>query len=339
MLQKPKKTKRSGRRPQTGTGQSWLLFFYSVPAKPVNNRVRIWRRLAKAGAAQVKGSVYLLPYSDDHAEFLQWLSAEVSTMGGEALFVKTDRIEPLQDDDLKRLFLVQKAKEYEDVAKALDDLERRLSSIRKGSAARKPELLSARLDRIEKEFAETKKTDFFGAAAAADLARKIGHLRAGAVSLPSRAAAAAAVPAAEAARYRGRTWVTRRRPFVDRMASAWLIRSFIDPQAVFSFVAEGEMPADREAVVFDMAGGDFTHTADLCTFEVLVRAFGIKDRAVRRIAEIVHELDIRDDKYRTPEAAGVEEILSGIRKAEKDDLATLEQGIAVFEMLYRSRAG
>lgn len=329
------------KRERREKAKEWLLFFYTIPSKPVGGRVRIWRRLAKAGALQLKGGVYLLPYSEDHAEFLRWLAGEVSTMGGDALYLRTDRIESLPEEEMVRLFLAQKDKEYREVTKTLDELERRLSSIRKGSASRKPGAVAARLDRIEKEFAEARKTDFFASKTAIDLERKISHLRAGAVSLAARAASTATAVSAvgDPSRYRRKTWVTRRRPFVDRMASAWLIRKFIDGEAAFAFVGEDEKPEDAGAVVFDMAEGEFTHAGDLCTFEVLMKSFGLKDRVIRKIGEIVHELDIKDGKYTTPEAMGIEEILSGIRKVEQDDLRALEKGMAVFEMLYQSRTG
>jgi hypothetical protein len=139
--------------------------------------------------------------------------------------------------------------------------------------------------------------------------------------------------------YRGRIWVTRVHPFVDRMASAWLIRRFIDPAASFQFIQEGDLSkVTSDGVVFDMRGGEFTHQGDLCTFEVLVKTFNIRDKAVKKIAEIVHDLDVRDDKYDNPEDAGVEEILTGIRKTAKSDADGLERGMAAFEMLYQSKS-
>jgi len=114
--------------------------------------------------------------------------------------------------------------------------------------------------------------------------------------------------------------VTRKRPFIDRMASAWLIRRFVDPAATFRFINEED--ADRLStgeIAFDLQGGEFTHHGELCTFEVLVRSFGIKDKAVRKIAEIVHDLDVKDDKYGNSSGSGIEEILIGIRKTIKED--------------------
>jgi hypothetical protein len=139
--------------------------------------------------------------------------------------------------------------------------------------------------------------------------------------------------------YQHKTWVTRKRPFVDRFASAWLIKKFIDKNASFDFIDEKDLDNKNKNVIpFDIRGGRFTHAGNLCTFEVLMKSFGLKDRTMRKIAEIVHELDLKDDKFRAPEAKGIEDILSGIRKTAKDDHESLEKGISIFEMLYESKA-
>ena len=151
-------------------------------------------------------------------------------------------------------------------------------------------------------------------------------------------AEAASVVARRAQDYQGKIWATRKNPFVDRMASAWLIKRFIDPKASFLFIDERDVASlDNRSVAFDVRGAAFTHVGDLCTFEVLVKSFGIKDKAVKKIAEIAHDLDVKDDKYNKPEAAGVEEILAGIRKTAKNDADGLERGMVAFEMLYQSK--
>ncbi|MCL4474895.1 MAG: chromate resistance protein, partial [Nitrospirae bacterium] len=138
--------------------------------------------------------------------------------------------------------------------------------------------------------------------------------------------------------YQGKIWVTRKKPFIDRMASAWLIKRFIDKSASFDFIDEKDAVAvGRDAIVFDLSDGEFTHKGDLCTFEVLLRSFSLKDKTLRKLGELVHVLDIKDEKYRIPEARGVEEILTGIRKRAVDDRDALEKGMTVFEMLYASK--
>jgi len=137
-----------------------------------------------------------------------------------------------------------------------------------------------------------------------------------------------------------KTWVTRAKPFVDRMASAWLIKKFIDKDAGFKFIREQTVrQLDKRTIAFDIRDAEFTHSGDMCTFETLIKTFGIKDKAVKKIAGLVHDLDIKDDKFNVPEARGIEEILIGIRRTATNDSEALEKGMNVFEMLYASVAG
>jgi hypothetical protein len=316
----------------------WLLIFYSVPAHPVSARMRIWRKLAKAGAVQLKGAVYILPATEEHRELFQWIINEVKALGGDGTFVQTGRIETLKDDEVRELFRSARAAEYQALARALDGLERKLQSGRKGAVGGIRDNAARGLAALRKSYGEIRSRDHFWSALGRDVERRIRTIETSLkdvkdISKEKVPPLGRKVPAA----YRRRTWVTRKRPFIDRMSSAWLIRRFIDHQAAFRFVDEkeqGSLPPGE--IAFDMQAGEFTHHGELCTFEVLARSFGIKDRTVRKIAEIVHDLDLKDEKYGHAEAAGIEEVLAGIRKTEKSDAAMLEKGIMVFEMLYAS---
>jgi hypothetical protein len=318
----------------------WILFFYSVPSKPVSNRMKVWRKLLKAGAVQLKGSVYILPMNEDHYEFFQWLVSEVSSMGGEAAFTRVEAIDSIKDAEIKSLFNERQAREYQAIGKSLNDLETRVNSIRNGSKTQDGQALSEQLAKVTKNYKEVLKTDFFLSKAGAALRSRID-----AINIAIRGLAGSVVkskPAVVSSRktedYQGKIWVSRKRPFVDRMASAWLIKRFIDKNATFKLMDEkGLVAADRNHVTFDVSGGVFTHLGDLCTYEVLVKSFGLKDKAVRKIAEIVHDLDIKDEKYNAAEAKGLEDILTGIRMTARDDAEALEKGMAVFEMLYASK--
>jgi hypothetical protein len=319
--------------------QEWLLIFYSVPSHPVSNRMKIWRKLAKAGAVQFKGAVYILPATEENEEFLQWLISEVKSMKGDAAFVKSAEIRPMDNADIRDLFLKQVEQEYRRFEKDLDVLERRFQSIRKGTKAGDAQGLADQAVKAERALEEIQKRDYFLSPAGGLMRKRVQALEAG---LKKAGGASAESPAEVKRRgtdeFQNRTWVTRKNPFIDRMASAWLIRRFIDGKAMFKFVNERAADsADKNAVLFDMQGGDFTHVGDLCTFEVMVKSFGIRDKAVRKIAEIVHDLDVRDNKYGKPEAAGIEEILAGIRKTARNDADGLERGMAAFEMLYQSK--
>lgn len=246
----------------------------------------------------------------------------------------------MSDKEIIGLFDERKAVEYHDIAEELEGLETRLASIGKGAGPANLKVLSDEIVKLTRGLEEAGKTDFFSSAAGRNLLNRVAAIRTALVKT-------APIPLSKGvteivrkkhADYHGKVWTTRKRPFVDRMASAWLIRRFIDGNAVFHFSDEKDLSLTGKAkVVFDAAGAEFTHIGNLCTFEVMVRAFGIKDKAVRKIAEIVHELDIKDEKYGNPETRGLGDILSGLRKSTDDDAELLEKGISIFEMLYMSK--
>jgi hypothetical protein len=330
--------KASTKRPTGPRG--WILFFYSVPAKPVNNRMRVWRKLLGAGAIQLKGAVYLLPRGDEQTEFVQWLIAEITAKRGEAAFVQVEHIDTMEDAELIELFNRQRAQEYGPLAQGFTDLERRLASIRKGGSGQHTKGLAAQFAKLQRGFEAVQQLDFFASPAGLTLQEKMQRLKAELDTLQpvtGRMTPPETIPTRNAADYYGRTWITRTKPFVDRMASAWLIKRFIDPQATFAFLADGQK-AQARAILFDMPGGEFTHVGELCTFEVLLKAFGITAAPLKKMAELVHDLDLKDGKYGRAEARGVEEILTAIRKTAADDKETLRRGMEIFEMLFLSHA-
>ncbi len=320
--------------------QEWLLFFYSVPSKPVSNRMRIWRMLVKAGAVQFKGAAYILPSSEDHYELFQWLVSSVTAMQGEAAFVRVPGIETMKEDEIVGLFDQQMDKEYLDLGNRLDELENRIGNIGKGVAAINNKKIEEELQKFVKEFQDMGKIDFFYSKGRKELEKR---LKAIASDVSGRNRAESAKRAIEVikrriADYQGKTWATRKRPFIDRIASAWLIKGFIDKKAVFGFIDESEVESlEKDTIAFDLVGGEFTHVGDMCTFEVLIKSFGLRDKALGVVAEIVHQLDLQDDKYRNPAAEGLREILDGIRKSVTDDHEALDKGMSIFEMLYASK--
>ncbi|MBI5098053.1 MAG: chromate resistance protein [Nitrospirae bacterium] len=317
----------------------WLIFFYSVPSKPVNARMKIWRRLAKAGAILIKGAVYVLPYNEENLELCQWLVSEVTSMKGEGAFVMVDKIETMNYKEIVELFNYQRGRDYSLIEKNMEELERKICSVRKGTETQDYKKLLDQLNKSLREYEEIRRIDFFASKTGTELRKKIGTLQKEMEGLSkSGERQTLEVISRNIEDYHGKIWVTRKRPFVDRMASAWLIKMFIDKKAVFRFVDEYDIgKLDRESVTFDVSGGTFTHIGDMCTFEVLIKSFGLKDKPLKKIAEMVHELDIKDEKYKNPELKGIEDILMGIRKTAKDDAEILEKGITVFEMLYASR--
>jgi hypothetical protein len=318
----------------------WILFFYSVPSKPVNNRMTVWRKLVKSGAVPLKGAVYILPFSEDRYEFAQWLVAEVKEMKGDAAMVAIDHVDSVTDNEVIALFNQARRNDYLPLTKEMEELSRKLNAIKKGGQGPALKPLAAQLEKNRKAWREIQQVDFFTAPEGLALNDTISYLQSELQQLagaPKKIEQSMPVSRRSAVEYEGRIWATRARPFVDRMATAWLITAFIDRNASFTFTDETQTGAVSGAVAFDVAGGEFTHRGELCTFEVMAMAFAIKDKAVMRIAQIVHDLDIKDNKFQSPEAMGVEEILNGIRKTAGNDHEALSQGMKVFAMLYAAK--
>jgi hypothetical protein len=303
--------------------------------------MRIWRKLSQIGAVPFKGSVYILPDNEDHHEYFQWLVSEVVARGGEGAFIRADRIESMKEEELIDLFDQNRMKDYRPVEEAVEALKRRIGSLKKGGGGENKKNLIEDFNGLIKEFGRVRKVDFFLSKKGISLETRLKGIDKEIASLSAREIKRPEKWMTKKDRkdYRGRTWVTRKRPYVDRMASAWLIKRFIDPNAVFNFIKEDETTNLLEgSVSFDLKNGEFTHGGNLCTFEMMLKVFGLRENALKKMAQIVHEIDLKDEKYPAPEAKGIEEILKGIRKTGRNDLEILDKGMALFEMLYASKA-
>jgi hypothetical protein len=306
----------------------WLLLFHQIPPKPSYFRVKVWRRLQRLGAVAVKNAVYALPKSDQAQEDLQWVLREITEGGGDATLCEVRLIDGLTDPEVEALFQRARDADYAQLADAARALAQSLPPRRKPDEAERAQG-AAELARLERRLREVEALDFFGAPgreAAAGLLRALAARLGAATTDPA--------PSARVADVRGRTWVTRKGIHVDRIASAWLIRRFVDPDARFKYVpARGYRPAKGE-LRFDMFEAEFTHEGDRCTFEVLVQRFGLKDPGLGPIAEIVHDIDLKDGKFDRPDAEGVARMIAGLALAHREDEARLEHGAQLFEHLY-----
>jgi hypothetical protein len=320
---------------------SWLLFFYTLPSKPVRNRMTVWRKLLKAGSLPFKGSVYILPYTEENHEFLTWLVSEMISLKGEGSFVRVEKIEMIDNQQIISLFNEQRETDYQRILKGIDEIERKISSTKIGGAAHDTKKIAYQIRKCQRDFEDIRKIDFFISKRGLEIERRLDRIITtlkGLLGTETKKHTVSISPAC-IEDYQDKTWATRKRPFVDRFASAWLIKKYIDKNASFTFIDEKDLEnISKDVVPFDIRGGRFTHAGDLCTFEVLMKSFNLKDKTLRKIAEIVHELDLKDDKFRTSEAKGIEDILSGIRKTIKDDHEALGKGMSIVEMLYVSRA-
>jgi hypothetical protein len=312
----------------------WLLFIHQLPSHPSNLRVTTWRRLQQIGAIPLKGAVYALPDTPDGREDFEWLKTEVKAAGGEATVFAADNVDAWSDDALVEEFRRARQDTYEELARDVEHALKRASGARRPQGTRAPALRRL-LDIFRERLVAAEKIDFFGSAGRDRVLTMIRRLE-DRISGPGRTPAAPeSEVSGKTASFQGRLWITRPRPGVDRMSSAWLIRRFIDRHARFGFAADRAAVPDS-GVPFDMFGAEFSHQGDACTFETLCSVFGIHRPAVSRIAAIVHDLDLKDGKFRSVECGTVSAVIEGLQLAHQNDEALLEHGMTLFDSLYRS---
>lgn len=319
--------------------QDWILLIHQLPPKPTNLRVRIWRKLQKVGSVAIKNSVYVLPATEETHEHFQWLKQEIESAGGEASVFRADSVEGTTDEEIIAAFLKARDEEFAAVAAQFDGLTGAIREQSRGkhlSGGR----LSAHESEIDKLHAELERiaaNDFFTAAqrAAAFSAYERCQKAIRAAQGPTEKAALSQKKGGtlDVSNYQGQRWVTRRNLHIDRLASAWLIKQFIDKSPRFYFVADGETV--EGAIPFDMFGAEFTHHGEDCTFESMLKQFGLTEsRGLRELGEIVHDIDLKDDKFHRLEAAGLNAIIDGLSKVLRDDRKLLQQTTIVFDGLY-----
>jgi hypothetical protein len=311
------------------TEAPWLLLIHQLPAKPAYARVKVWRRLQALGAVIVKNAVYALPSNEETQEDFAWLAREIVELGGEALVCEAELVEGLDDNELRRMFVAARNEDYAGLAKEADGLAARLA----GDASDQ-ELgdVANQTARLRKQLSEVAAIDFFEADGRDPAEQRIAGLehRMSQGSEAMTTGQAGAAPAGMG----DKIWVTREHVQIDRIASAWLIRRFIDSSARFKFVPGRSYAPRAGEVRFDMFEGEYTHEGDRCTFEVLLLRAGIDDPALAAIGEIIHDIDLKDGKYGREETAGIRTVMSGIAAAHRDDEARLARGAAVLDDLY-----
>jgi len=302
----------------------------TLPPTPTRHRVGVWRKLQRMGAVRLRGAGWILPETPETTELFQWLVQEIQSFRGEVTLLRVDRVETMKDDEIAELFHQARGAEYQEVTRGcrevLGQVDRYRASHR-GSVAS----LKAKLDGLKRELDRIASIDYLKSAAG-QRTRTLWETTA------KRLRAVETKPPAAGGRRpgslpaRGSTWVTRPRPHIDRIASAWLIKRFCDPDAVFEFADAAD--AARKGVPFDVLDAEFGHHGEDCTFETLVKRFGLKDRRVKLIAEIVHEADLHDGKYSRSEAIGVDLSIRALAEATADDHDLLTHGMALFDGLY-----
>ncbi len=310
------------------TRPDWLLLLVSLPSNRVTPRMRVWRALKGMGAAVLRDGVYLLPQSAETLRALDEQARAVVASGGTAQVLPLGDISQKQQHEFQQLF--DRRPEYARVSEGLRGLTAGLNK-RNLSTRRRS------LKKLSREVAQIRLTDHFAAAAAEQTAQLLGEVEAAISAFGSPGeprAQAGAVTRLKRSEYRGRTWATRARPWVDRLASAWLIKRFIDPKARIVWLKDPKR-CPRDALGFDFDGAAFTHVGARVTFEVLLASFALDDdTGLARLAQLVHQLDVGGPPV--PEAPGIAAVLAGLRAAQTSDDRLLASAGEIFDHLYHN---
>jgi hypothetical protein len=309
----------------------WLILIHQLPLKPPYLRVKVWRRLQALGAIPIRNSVYVLPNTDSAREDFEWTLREIQKERGEASLYEARIVDGLTDDEVQASFRTTRDADYQSLATEIRTFVQ--ATLRPRSRSMTPETereLEGALARFRKRFGEIAAIDFFGA----PRRETVEGLIAG---LEERLVKPGDVPELNGWRIQDvqkRVWVTRHGVHIDRIACAWLIQRFIDPSATFKFVSpKGYAPTARE-IRFDMFKAEFTHHGELCSFEVLLRAFALEDPALHAVGEVVHDIDLKDTKYGRAETTGIDHLIAGLAWTQPDDTARRAHGAALFDALY-----
>ena len=299
------------------TATSWLLLLFSLPTNRNTERVAVWRRLKKMGAVQIKTSTYLLPDEPAQYEQFQWLAQQIRDYGGDSTLVRAQEIEGLTKEKVIVMFNDARAKDYAELRKSL---QRFIGRRKKMDAER----ATAELERLTRQFREIREVDFFDSARGHDVAMLLRRAEG--------RSTARQLAVLDAKQYQGKTWLTRPRPEIDRVGSAWLISKFIDRKPKFVFAPSAD--AVPGAIPFDMLDAEFSHHGNYCTFETLIRRFAISDKVVAKIGEMIHDADLDDARFQRVEAVGIDRVLKGWAREGLPDKEILRRGFECFEALY-----
>ena len=296
---------------------SWLLLLFSLPTNRNTERVAVWRRLKKMGAVQIKTSTYLLPDTPAQYEQFQWLAQQIRDYGGDSTLVRAHEIEGLTKERVIAIFNDARAKDYGDLRKSLQSF---IARQKKTDA----EEAGSELERLMRRFREVRAVDFFDSPRGHDVAMLLRRAEG-----PKRPRE---LEKFDVKQYQGKTWLTRPRPEIDRVGSAWLIARFIDRKPKFVFAST--LDAIPGAIPFDMLDAEFSHHGNYCAFETLTKRFAISDKSLVRIGEMIHDADLDDARFQRVEAVGIDRVLKGWAKEGLSDQEILRRGFECFDALY-----
>jgi hypothetical protein len=296
---------------------SWLLLLFTLPTNRNTERVAVWRRLKKMGAVQIKTSTYLLPDEPAQHEQFQWLAQQIRDYSGDSTLVRAQEIEGLPREKVIAMFNDARAKDYAELRRSLQSFISRRKKMDAEEAA-------TELERLTRQFREIRAVDFFDSPRGHDVAMLLRRAEG-----PRRSRR---LEKLDVRQYQGKTWLTRPRPEIDRVGSAWLISKFIDRKPKFVFAPKADAVPD--AIPFDMLDAEFSHHGNYCTFETLTKRFAISDKSVAKIGEMIHDADLDDARFQRVEAVGIDRVLKGWAKEGLADEEILRRGFECFDALY-----
>ncbi len=312
----------------------WLFLINQMRTSNSRERVKVWRLTKKVGALLYRNSVYVLPYSKERLEDFQWLCEQIRDSKGDASIFLSEARDKREDRALRQLFVTEAERGYAQL-----DVEIQKHLKRTREAGHSQPLSPAQIRSIEKDlvrleemFQDIHRVDFFNNQTSGKVEGRLREARAGIRAVHPRAERDHAVKHHARSEFHGKLWATRAHIHIDRLCSAWLIKRFIDPRARFTFAPEEKLP--KAAIPFDVVGAEFSHRGDHCTFETLLASFTINDKALSSIAELVHQIDLNDEKFNRPESAGLDMIVRAISDSLRDDRKTLELGSQMLDVLY-----
>lgn len=305
---------------------SWLLLTATLPTHPSALRVRVWRALKATGAGSLREGVYLLPDSAPTAKALWELESTISDAGAQAHMLVVQARDEAQEQSFRALF--DRSEQYTELLQSIKDAR---GGIKTASEAQ----LHKTLRGLEQQLQTIQASDFFPGREGQKAGDALAKLRRDVelhLSPDEPAASHAAIEQRRPSDYQGRKWATRRRPWIDRLATAWLVLRFIDKSPSFAWLADPKK-CPRDALGFDFDGATFTHVGDKVSFEVVAQAFGLDgDPALQRLGQLVHYIDVGG--IPVDEAPGLEMVVRGLQAQYADDDRLLAASVPVFDSFY-----
>lgn len=309
----------------------WLLLIHQIPAKPTYFRAKIWRRLQQLGAVAIKQSVYAMPHQEQALEDLTWTVKEITDGGGEATMIQARFLQGLNDEQVIGLFHAAREIDYNKIIAEAHALRDHWSCQAGESAADCLLEFRDRVEKLRKQFSQTVRIDFFKTPEQLQAETALNDLEA--LLIQHRSWELTTPESSGIDGLTGRTWVTRANVYVDRIACAWLVLRYVDPDARFRFVKSSPYSPGPGEIRFDMAEAEYTHAMNKCSFEVMVERFGLADPSLAQVAKIIHDIDLKESAFGLPETSGIQALFDGIVATTGSDQERINRAGTILDNL------